>query len=225
MRKLTKQLLTLGLAGIMAAASSAVAFAEEAAATIYGQRPAAGAEIVGGGDNIFLAILPGGPQTLNSSDIQTDEGWYLGWRWLDPPESHLVDIPYGLGDCGTMFPIYHPIDEYDSDYQYYYLLYLPEDMSVDSLGSAAVNVIDPNGNDAQTVQTTEAAQTAETAGAWASDEKGWWIQYPDGTYLTNAWYQSPESGLWYYMGADGYMLTNTITPDGCTVNADGVWIQ
>lgn len=61
--------------------------------------------------------------------------------------------------------------------------------------------------------------------SWASDSKGWWIQNADGTYLTNAWYQSPESGLWYYMGADGYMLTNTTTPDGYTVNADGVWVQ
>lgn len=62
-------------------------------------------------------------------------------------------------------------------------------------------------------------------GKWANDSKGWWIQNADGTYLTNAWYQSPESGLWYYMGANGYMLTNTTTPDGYTVNADGVWVQ
>ncbi len=27
------------------------------------------------------------------------------------------------------------------------------------------------------------------------------------------------------MGADGYMLTNTTTPDGYPVNADGVWEQ
>lgn len=68
--------------------------------------------------------------------------------------------------------------------------------------------------------------TANTATQiWASDSKGWWIQNADGTYLTNSWYQSPESGLWYYMGTDGYMLTNTTTPDGYTVNTDGVWVQ
>ena len=33
------------------------------------------------------------------------------------------------------------------------------------------------------------------------------------------------SSLWYYMGADGYMLTDTTTPDGYYVNADGVWVQ
>lgn len=54
---------------------------------------------------------------------------------------------------------------------------------------------------------------------------GWRVENPDGSYLISTWYQSPASGLWYYMGADGYMLTNTITPDGYAVNADGVWIQ
>lgn len=71
----------------------------------------------------------------------------------------------------------------------------------------------------QTIPTTQNA-----APSWKQNEKGWWIENPDGTYLTNQWYQSPVSGLWYYMGADGYMLTNTTTPDGCPVNADGVWV-
>ena len=60
--------------------------------------------------------------------------------------------------------------------------------------------------------------------SWASDSNGWWIQNSDGSYLTNAWYQDTD-GKWYYMGADGYMLTNTTTPDGFYVNADGVWVQ
>ena len=60
---------------------------------------------------------------------------------------------------------------------------------------------------------------------WVSDNNGWRVQNTDGTYLTNAWYQSQASGLWYYMGADSYMLTNTTTPDGYKVNADGVWVQ
>ena len=72
---------------------------------------------------------------------------------------------------------------------------------------------------------TPAANQAGSAPAWKQDGKGWWIENPDGSYLMNQWYQSPESGLWYYMGADGYMLTNTTTPDGCMVNADGVWVQ
>lgn len=70
-----------------------------------------------------------------------------------------------------------------------------------------------------------APATATFSPSWKQDAKGWWVENPDGTYLTNQWYRSPASGLWYYMGADGYMLTNTTTPDGYKVNADGVWVQ
>lgn len=66
---------------------------------------------------------------------------------------------------------------------------------------------------------------ASDKGTWKSDDKGWWIGFADGSYLKDQWYLSPDSGLWYYMGADGYMLTNTTTPDGYTVNGDGVWVQ
>lgn len=65
---------------------------------------------------------------------------------------------------------------------------------------------------------------ATDLGHWESNEKGWWIQYNDGHYLTNSWWQSPASGLWYYMGADGYMVTNTVI-DGYTINADGAWVR
>lgn len=82
-----------------------------------------------------------------------------------------------------------------------------------------------NWNAPNNVTNTDTTNADSQAAVWKNNAKGWWIQNADGTYLTNSWYQSPESGLWYYMGADGYMLTNTTTPDGYTVNADGVWIQ
>ena len=63
------------------------------------------------------------------------------------------------------------------------------------------------------------------AGTWQQDSMGRKVQADDGSYLTNAWYQSPESGLFYYLGADGYMMINAITPDGYQVGADGAWIQ
>ena len=99
-----------------------------------------------------------------------------------------------------------------------YACILPSSVSVESLGELSKYVIYANGS-------TQTAQPTEKTASWASNDKGWWIQNSDGKYLTNDWYQSPTSGLWYYMGADGYMLTNTTTPDGHTVNADGVWVQ
>lgn len=60
---------------------------------------------------------------------------------------------------------------------------------------------------------------------WKQDAVGWWLENPDGSYLMNTWYQSSSNGLWYYLGADGYMLTNTKTPDGYWVNSDGAMVQ
>ncbi len=61
--------------------------------------------------------------------------------------------------------------------------------------------------------------------SWKEDEKGWRVLRADGTWLANEWYQAPDSGLWYYIGADGYMMTNSLTPDGYYVGADGVWAE
>ncbi len=69
-----------------------------------------------------------------------------------------------------------------------------------------------------------ASENSDT-GEWYFDCGRWKVILEDGTFLQNAWYQSPESELWYYMGDDGYMLTDTVTPDGYYVDADGVWIQ
>ena len=71
----------------------------------------------------------------------------------------------------------------------------------------------------------ETSQNNMENSMWKQDDKGWWVERSDGSYLVNEWFQSSASGLWYYMGADGYMLTNTTTPDGYFVNSDGVWVQ
>lgn len=74
--------------------------------------------------------------------------------------------------------------------------------------------------------TNTASAQPQTTGAtpmWKQNAKGWWLENADGTYLTNQWYL--YNGQWYYMGADGYMLVSTTTPDGYWVNADGIWVQ
>lgn len=78
---------------------------------------------------------------------------------------------------------------------------------------------------------------------WLRDENGYWYRNQDGSYTKNGWqyidgkwYFFDENGymktgwipwkdLWYYCGADGAMLVSTTTPDGYTVNGDGVWVQ
>lgn len=59
------------------------------------------------------------------------------------------------------------------------------------------------------------------AGEWKADTKGWWYQEDNSFYPVSTWKEI--NGKQYYFGADGYMLANTTTPDGYTVNADGEW--
>lgn len=61
------------------------------------------------------------------------------------------------------------------------------------------------------------------AGQWVQDEIGWRYQSDDGSYLSNTWKEI--EGKQYYFGSGGYMLSNTTTPDGYRVGADGAWIQ
>ena len=103
-----------------------------------------------------------------------------------------------------------------------YICKLPEGKTAADMGEFADYVIYADG--APTSDISNPTTSAQDTGDWASNETGWWIQFNDGSYLTNSWWQSPYSGLWYYMGADGYMVTNT-TIDGYTINGDGVWVQ
>ena len=62
------------------------------------------------------------------------------------------------------------------------------------------------------------------AGQWKYDSKGQWYQNDDGSYLSNGWAKDSED-KWYYFNADGYLLKDTITPDGYKVGSDGAWIK
>lgn len=65
--------------------------------------------------------------------------------------------------------------------------------------------------------------TTAFAGQWKQDSTGWWWQEDDGSWPSNVW--RAISGKWYYFGNDGYMLSNTTTPDGYKVGADGAWVD
>ena len=75
-----------------------------------------------------------------------------------------------------------------------------------------------------TLALTLALPITAYASQWQQDSTGWRVLQDDGIYLTNQWYQNTD-GKWYYIGADGYMLCNTYTPDGYFVGLDGAWIQ
>lgn len=53
---------------------------------------------------------------------------------------------------------------------------------------------------------------------WIQDNAKWFYFNEQSIMLTNQWINGQ-----CYVGADGAMLTNTVTPDGYTVGADGRW--
>lgn len=109
---------------------------------------------------------------------------------------------------------------WNADHTAYYV-----DMSSVMEAAAAGHYVNYNDELVFYITGSPATSQSQTQQTWVSDDRGWRVQNADGTYLTNQWYCSPTSGLWYYMGSDSYMLTSTTTPDGYTVNADGVWVQ
>ena len=59
---------------------------------------------------------------------------------------------------------------------------------------------------------------------WYKDENGNWYYFRgNGAMAISSWIE--WKGEYYYVGADGKMLTNTTTPDGYRVDANGVWIR
>lgn len=69
------------------------------------------------------------------------------------------------------------------------------------------------------------------AGTWRQGESrpdGWWYDYGDGQYPSNTWVwlDGNKDGIaeCYYFDQNGWLLTDTTTPDGYQVNADGQWI-
>lgn len=73
---------------------------------------------------------------------------------------------------------------------------------------------------------------AAFAGTWRAgaepNQNKWWYDFDNGTYASNGWQwiDGNNDGVaeCYYFDADGWMLTDTTTPDGYSVNADGVWV-
>lgn len=65
--------------------------------------------------------------------------------------------------------------------------------------------------------------TALADEGWSQDEQGRWRYMQDnGAYVGYGWKEI--AGKQYYFNNDGYMLSNTITPDGYYVGADGAWV-
>lgn len=67
------------------------------------------------------------------------------------------------------------------------------------------------------------------AGQWKKNNTGWWYDYGNGSWPAGCWQwiDGNNDGVseCYYFDMSGYMLSNTTTPDGYTVNGDGAWVK
>lgn len=69
-------------------------------------------------------------------------------------------------------------------------------------------------------------EQAVSLGQWEAQADGvtWKFKQFTGTYLTSSWIESQtEAGVWYFVDANGIMLTSTTTPDGYPVDSLGKW--
>ncbi len=69
--------------------------------------------------------------------------------------------------------------------------------------------------------------SAAFGGIWKQDSHGWWWQDGNKTYPVSTWEWIDSNGdgmaECYYFDENGYLLTGTTAPDGCTVNESGAW--
>lgn len=56
---------------------------------------------------------------------------------------------------------------------------------------------------------------------WVKDNGTWYYLNGSGAMQTG-WFE--VNGKWYYANRSGALLTNTTTPDGYRVNANGEWV-
>lgn len=71
------------------------------------------------------------------------------------------------------------------------------------------------------------------AGTWQTgtgeNQGKWWYDNGNGSYTRNGWQwidgNNDGTAESYYFDENGWLLTNTTTPDGYPVNGDGAWVE
>lgn len=62
---------------------------------------------------------------------------------------------------------------------------------------------------------------AMTRNHWLYEKGKWYYFGANGVMCHDSW--NYIGGKWYYFGTDGAMLSDTVTPDGYTIDSNGVW--
>ena len=227
-----RKLKAILLAAVLSVSTVFTAFAatsttmENSGAYLFEWRP------VDCGDGHSFAILVGG-NTINESDIILRRGYDYAYTfnpmtysrpWGQVPDLVNINGVWGIPENWSSLPEgAQPVTRItlvtnnknlDTNERYVDVVHLPGDVDSSSLPAEVRKyLINVDGSDAGAYEGT-------ITGGWFIDETGKKkYRKPDGTFITNTWLNADDET--YYMDENGYMLTDTITPDGKYVNANG----
>lgn len=209
------------------ATDNAVTTMENCGAYLFEWRP------VDCGNGRYFAILVGG-NSIAESNVILNRGYDYAYTfnpqeysrpWGEVPALVNVNGMWAIPENRSTLPegtqptlqivLYTNNGNLDTKYRYIDVVSLPGNVSASSLPAEVRKyLINVDGSDAGAYDNTNAT-------GWRHDEgsKKWYYIKPDGTWVKNGWL-SVDDEL-YYMDADGYMLADTITPDGYYVNSSG----
>lgn len=228
-----KQLAILGLAFMLTSVTSTSALAETAAgvtmencgAYLFGWRP------VDCGDGRYFAILSG-DNSIQETNVVLNKGYDYAYTfnpsfsrpWGQVPDLVNVNGVWGIPDNQSILPegsqsytrmvLVTNNSKLSTKERYVDIVHLPGGVSPSSLPPEVRKyLINTDGSDAGAYEGTQ------TAG-WTIDDNGNSLyQKADGSYIMSTWLTVDEKS--YYMDANGFMLKDTITPDGIYVNTKG----
>lgn len=199
---------------------------ENAGAYLFEWRP------VGYDNGKSFAILVGG-NTINESDVILSRGYDYAYTfesltysrpWGTVPDLVNIDGVWGIpenwgvlpeGSQPTMTIVLKTNNKnLDTDKRYIDVVHLPDGVNTADLPAEVRKyLINVDGSDAGAYEGT-------ITSGWTRDETGKRMyRKPDGSFVKGGWLRVDDES--YYMDENGYMLTDTITPDGIYVNVNG----
>lgn len=230
-----KQLISLGLACLLAVwpASSALADQSESSATVmencgaylFEWRP------VDCGNGQAFAILVG-QNTLNEGDVILNRGYDYAYSlysmeyrrpWGTVPDLVNINGVWGIPENWASLPegsqptlritLWTNNGNMSTNERHIDVVHLPGGVDTSTLPSEVRKyLINTDGSDA-------GAYYGTVTPGWQDTAEGRKYLKPDGTYVTNGWLRVDDK--YYYMDANGIMLKDTVTPDGIYVNSNG----
>ena len=204
--------------------SSNAVVMENCGAYLFEWRP------VGYENGKYFAILVGG-DTINESDVILNRGYDYPYTfnpsiprpWGQVPDLVNVNGQWGIPENWANLPegtqptlritLVTNNKKLPTNERYIDVVRLPGGVDSSTLPAEVRKyLINVDGSDA-------GAYSGTVTNGWDKQDGKWIYRKPDGGLVTNGWLNVDDEN--YYMDENGFMLADTITPDGVYVNAKG----